>query len=151
MRILFRLATSVLALAIFHVSAVTAMAADTPAAAATSNQVKVTVTEKIPGAKCEPAPGSGSGVTTRKYTCTVEGGFLSVRNMLGGLIKYATFITALLGVLMVVFSGLQYATSAGDTKAQSSSVKRIGKLIGGLVLLFLMALILNTIAPWIYG
>ncbi len=71
--------------------------------------------------------------------------------MLGGLIKYATFLTALLGVLMIVYSGIQYATSAGDTKQQTSAVQRIQKLIGGLVLLFLMALILNTVAPWIYG
>jgi hypothetical protein len=71
--------------------------------------------------------------------------------LLGGLIKYATFLTALLGVLMIVFSGFQYATSAGDTKQQTAAVQRISKLIGGLVLLFLMALILNTVAPWIYG
>ena len=112
-------------------------------------EVTVTVTEKIPGANCVPE-GSGSGVTNRKFKCTVEGGFATVQNMLGGLIKYATFITALVGVLMVVFSGLQYATSAGSTEAQKSAVGRIQNLILGLVLLFLVGFILNTIAPWIY-
>lgn len=71
--------------------------------------------------------------------------------MLAGLIKYATFITALLGVLMIVFSGLQYATSAGDSDAQKKAVERITKLVSGLVLLLLIALVLNTVAPWIYG
>jgi hypothetical protein len=91
-------------------------------------EVTVTVTEKIPGANCVPE-GSGSGVTNRKFKCTVEGGFATVQKMLGGLIKYATFITALVGVLMVVFSGLQYATSAGNTEAQKSAIGRIQNLI----------------------
>jgi hypothetical protein len=51
---------------------------------------------------------------------------------------------------MVVFSGFQYATSAGDGDSQKKAVIRIQKLIGGLVLLFLTGFILNTIAPWIY-
>lgn len=50
--------------------------------------------------------------------------------MLAGLIKYATFLTGLIGVLMIVFSGLQYATSAGDTDAQKKSISRITKLVG---------------------
>jgi len=112
--------------------------------------VGVIVTEQIPGADCVEVSGSGTGVDQRKYKCTVKGGFATAQGFLGGLIKYATFITALLGVLMVVFSGFQYATSTGDPKQQSEAVKRIQKLIGGLVLLFLMALILNTVAPWIY-
>ncbi len=70
------------------------------------------VTESVPGANCAPKEGAGGDVTKRKYECTVQGGFGTVQQMLGGLIKYATFITALLGVLMVVFSGLQYATSS---------------------------------------
>jgi Type IV secretion system pilin len=116
---------------------------------AAAAEVTVTVTEKIPGANCVPV-GSGSGVTNRKFKCTVEWGFATVQKMLGGLIKYATFITALVWVLMVVFSGLQYATSAGNTEAQKSAVGRIQNLIMGLVLLFLVGFILNTIAPWVY-
>lgn len=113
--------------------------------------VTVIVSEKVPGADCVAVEGSGNGVTTKRYRCTVQGGFGTVQKMLGGLIKYATFLTALLGILMVVFSGLQYATSAGDTKQQTAAVSRITKLVGGLILLMLMAFILNTVAPWIYG
>jgi hypothetical protein len=116
---------------------------------AAAAEVTVIVTESIPGAKCKPE-WNGTSVTTRKFKCTVEGGFATVQNMLGGLIKYATFITAILGVLMVVFSGLQYATSAGNTEAQKSAVGRIQNLIMGLVLLFMVGFILNTIAPWVY-
>ncbi len=71
--------------------------------------------------------------------------------MLGGLIKYATFITALLGVLMVVFSGIQYATSGGNSDSQKAAVGRIQALIAGMLLLFFVGFILNTIAPWIYS
>jgi hypothetical protein len=81
------------------------------AASGEASKVTVEVTESVPGANCKPI-GAGGDVTKRKYECTVQGGFGTVQQMLGGLIKYATFITALLGVLMVVFSGLQYATSS---------------------------------------
>lgn len=52
---------------------------------------------------------------------------------------------------MVVFSGLQYATSGGNSDAQKAAVGRIQALIAGMLLLFLVGFILNTIAPWIYS
>ena len=118
---------------------------------ANAADVVVTVTEKIPGAGCVEDTTKGKSVTQRQYKCTVKGGFETVQGMLGGLIKYATFITALLGVLMVVFSGLQYATSGGNSDAQKAAVGRIQALIAGMLLLFLVGFILNTIAPWIYN
>lgn len=69
---------------------------------------------------------------------------------LGTLIKYATFITALLGVLMIVFSGIQWSLSADDEGSRTKAKGRISKLIMGLVLLFLIGFILNTVAPWVY-
>ncbi len=116
---------------------------------AANDSVTVEVTESIPGAGCVEKVGGDA--TKRKYTCTIESGFTTVQKMFGGLIKYATFLTALIGVLMIVFSGLQYSTSAGDTDAQKHATERIVGLIGGLILLFLTGFILNTIAPWIYS
>lgn len=71
-------------------------------------------------------------------------------DVFAGLIKYATFITALLGVLMLVVSGIQYSMAgASDTLAKEAKT-RIWKVISGLVLLFLIGFILNSVAPWIY-
>lgn len=54
------------------VAATAGIAATPPASADTSNGITVIVTEKIPGADCVEIPDSGSGVTTRKYKCTVK-------------------------------------------------------------------------------
>lgn len=69
--------------------------------------------------------------------------------MLGSLIKYATYLTGLIGVLMIVLSGIQYSLSGGGEDAKKAK-GRIIQLITGLVLLFLTGLILNTVAPWVY-
>ena len=61
---------------------------------------------------CEGA--DNQPITTRKYKCTIASGFGSVMLILRGLIKYATFITALIGVLMLVVSGIQYSISGAD-------------------------------------
>jgi len=67
-----------------------------------------------------------------------------------GLIKYATFITALIGVLMLVVSGIQYSIAGADKDAAGHAKARITKVLSGIVLLFLIGLILNSVAPWIY-
>jgi cytochrome bd-type quinol oxidase subunit 2 len=113
---------------------------------AAGSKVVVEVTERIPGADCDEGTNT-TDVTKKKYKCTVEGGFGSVQKILGAIIKYATFITALCGVLMIVYSGIEYAVT---NDADGESKKRIGQVLAGLVLLFLVGFILNTIAPWIY-
>lgn len=110
--------------------------------------LEVITSEDIPGAGCVQI--MTGGVEKNKYKCTVKSGFASVRDFLGTLIKYATFITALLGVLMIVFSGIQWSLSADDEGARTKAKGRISKLIMGLVLLFLVGFILNTVAPWVY-
>lgn len=107
------------------------------------------VTEKIPGANCTDA-GRGSTQTTRLYKCTVGKGFDTVVGVLGSLIKYATYLTGLIGVLMIVLSGIQYSLSGGGEDAKKAK-GRIMQLVTGLVLLFLTGLILNTVAPWVYN
>lgn len=56
--------------------------------------------------------------------------------VLGSLIKYATYLTGLIGVLMIVLSGIQYSLSGGGENAKKAK-ERIIQLITGLVLLFL--------------
>jgi len=67
-----------------------------------------------------------------------------------GLIKYFTFIVALIGVLMIVVSGIQYSLSGASDSAAKEAKGRIKQVIAGLVLLFMIGLILNSVAPWIY-
>ena len=111
----------------------------------------VTVTENIPGMKCVSDPKSDEkDVTKKKYKCTIEPGFGSVMLILKGLIKYATFITALIGILMLVYSGMEYSMSGASGWDSKHAKERIIKVLSGIVLLFLVGFILNSVAPWIY-
>lgn len=77
-------------------------------------ETTVTVTEQIPGMDCSPDSKGGADPEHRKFKCTVQPGFGSVILILRGLIKYATFITALVGVLMLVVSGVQYSLAGAN-------------------------------------
>ena len=79
-------------------------AAATPAA---DKPTEVIVTEMVPGADCEPF-GTGTGAAGKQYKCKVTGGFSSVMGIVSALIKYTTYITALIGVLMMVITGIAY-------------------------------------------
>ena len=114
----------------------------------------VTVTEEIPGMKCDAVPPKEwekSGPESKKYKCTIQPGFGSVMLILRGLIKYATFITALIAVLMLVVSGVQYSIAGADKWAADAAKKRIGKVIAGIILLFLIGFILNSVMPAVYS
>lgn len=114
-----------------------------------SAETKVIVTEAIPGMNCGTGTNVGD-ITKQKYECTIEPGFGSVMLIFKGLIKYVTFITALIGVLMLVVSGIQYSISGAEKSAAEDAKKRIEKVLAGLVLLFLIGFILNSVAPWVY-
>ncbi|MDD5212981.1 MAG: hypothetical protein PHG82_00930 [Candidatus Gracilibacteria bacterium] len=105
------------------------------------NGIEVKVTEKIPGAECDGAPGA--------YTCTVKPGFGTVMQLMGGIIKYFTFLASLGGVLFIVINGLMLSMG-GMGGSKDEIKKRITMTIGGLILLLLSGLILHSIAPWIY-
>lgn len=98
---------------------------------------------------CQPV-GSDTSVTKRKYKCTIQPGFGSVMDILKGLIKYATFLTALIGTLMLVYSGIEYSMAGASGDDVKHSKSRIMKVLAGLVLLFLIGFVLNSVAPWIY-
>lgn len=130
-----------------------------------AENIKVTVTEQIPGLTCEEdeeymvkcwwsKSGNWQYNSTRwpecrRYICEIQPWFDSVMLMLSGFIKYATFIVALLGVLMLVYSGIEMSMAGAGGKKDDAK-KRIEKVIMGLVLLFMIGFILNSVAPWIY-
>ena len=62
----------------------------------------VVVTEDIPWAKCVPYKDKNwealTDITNRKFKCPVEPWFGSVMQIFAGLVKYATFLAALVGV-----------------------------------------------------
>jgi len=92
----------------------------------------------------------GGGPETKKYKCVVKPGFGSVMLIFKGLIKYTTFLVALIAVLMLVVSGIQYSISGADESQAKNAKERIKKVLMGIVLLFLIGFILNSVAPWIY-
>ena len=111
-------------------------------------ETTVVVTEQIPGMDCTEK--EGGGPEKKKYECTIQSGFGSVMLILKGLIKYTTFIVALLGVLMLVYSGIEYSMSGASGDAKKHATERIEKVLMGIVLLFLIGFILNSVAPWVY-
>lgn len=51
---------------------------------------------------------------------------------------------------MLVVSGIQYSMSGADEGAAKNAKDRIKKVLIGIILLFLISFILNSVAPWIY-
>ncbi len=109
--------------------------------------VKVTVTEKVPGANCWSNIGSEK---VPRYECNLWTGFWAIMSMIGKMIKYATFIAGLAWVLFIVVNGIMYSMSGMDAGMKDEAKKRITKTLLWLVVLFLSWLILNAIAPWVY-
>lgn len=71
-------------------------------------------------------------------------------NIIGEMIKYATFLAGLAGVLFIVVNGILYSMSGMDAGMKEEAKKRITKTLLGLIVLLLSGFILNAIAPWIY-
>ncbi|EKE27028.1 MAG: hypothetical protein ACD_4C00084G0001 [uncultured bacterium (gcode 4)] len=111
----------------------------------------VRVTEKIPWADCgENISNNGDGPESRIYECRIKPWFQSVMLLVWWFVKYATFIVALIWVLMLVASGIHLSLSWFDSGAKAKAKEHFTKIIYGLILLFLIWFILNTVAPWIY-
>lgn len=115
----------------------------------------VVVTENIPWAKCVPYKDKDwnnlDKITNRKFTCTVEPWFWSVMQMFAGLVKYATFLAALVGVLMIAVAWIRLSISWIESWEKTKAKEMITKVIYSLILLFLIWFILNSVAPWIYN
>jgi hypothetical protein len=63
------------------------------------------------------------------------------------IIKFAGGLFGILMVLMIVVSGIQYTTSAGNAQGIESAKKRIGNAVLGIILFLLMGAILNYLIP----
>ena len=112
----------------------------------TYSVIKVTVTEKIPGVKCDPDPAWYVWI----YVCKVKPGFGTIVDMMGAIIKYFTFIAVLWGVLFIVYNGIMYSMGWMEWSLKDDAKKRIIQTLIWLLVLFLSWVILNLVAPWIY-
>lgn len=110
----------------------------------------VTVTEKIPWAKCDCVKKVWETCPESIYKCEVKKWFWGVMDMMGSFIKYFTFLAALWGVLFIVYNGIMYSMSWIDQSFKDESKKRIIQTLVWLVVLFLSWIILNLVAPWVY-
>ncbi|MCH2188981.1 hypothetical protein MK079_04100 [Candidatus Gracilibacteria bacterium] len=131
--------------------------ADTFAETPSNKGTIVTVTEKIPGLgkdackEVKETVGKGEDAYERiTYECTIESGFGSVQKMMGGIIKYFTFLAGLFAVLFIIINGIMYSMSGLDSGMKDEAKKRIIATLLGLVVLLLSGVILNIVAPWVY-
>ena len=108
--------------------------------------VQIEVTEKIPWAWCVDDDDGKEWI----YDCNIGSWFSSVTIIIGNIIKYFTYITALAAVLFIVINWILYSMSGIDAGMKDSAKKRIIQTLLGLVVLLLAGTILNAIAPWIY-
>jgi len=72
---------------------------------------------------------------------------LNFSELIRKLIVAVFSISGILAFIMIVWGGIEYMISGGDTKRQKSAQERITGAIIGLILLFAFWLILNTINP----
>ena len=105
---------------------------------------------KIGGVASNMAGGGTAGLTSTQYACTITPGFGMFMQLISGFIKYATFLTVLVGILMLVVSGVRLSLSGVNKDMAGDSKAMITKILTGLAFLFLISFILNTVAPWIY-
>lgn len=109
----------------------------------------VVVSEKIPWADC--TWDDNQPIESRKFKCTVKPWFGSVMQMFAGLVKYTTFLAALVGVLMIAVAGIRLSISGIESGEKAKAKEMIEKVIFSLILLFLIWFILNSVAPWVYN
>lgn len=96
-----------------------------------SYAVTIEVTEPIPGAGCGSANSDGI------VTCSIPNGFGGITSVIGEVIKYFTYITALGTVLFIVINGVMYSMAGINEEFKSSAKERIKKTLIGLILLML--------------
>lgn len=108
----------------------------------------VVVTEAIPWMNCTLDTTKWTTVDKRRYKCTVESWFSSITNMFAWFIKYATFLSVLIAVLLLVISWINMSISWWDEAKKAKDM--FSRVLKALILLFLTWLILSTIAPWVY-
>lgn len=88
-----------------------------------------------------------------KFTCQQiqviisEGGTDFIYGYIGTFYSWAAGLVGIIAVTVIIFSGIQITVSGGEPDTVSKAKTRIIKSLSGIALLFLSALILNTINP----
>lgn len=93
------------------------------------------------------------GKWNAKFTCQQmqaiisDGGTSFLYGYIGTFYTWAAGLVGIIAVTIIIFSGIQITVSGGEPDAVSNAKSRIIKSLSGIALLFLSALILNTINP----
>lgn len=88
-----------------------------------------------------------------QFTCQAvqviisTGGTAVIYAYIGLVYRWAASLVGVVAVTVIILSGIQIAASGGDPEAISKGKTRIIQSLAGLAVLFLSALILNTINP----
>jgi len=75
--------------------------------------------------------------------------FSSMGDFLQYLYKYAVIVAGILAVVVILFAGVEWVTSAGSPEKTGSAKKRIGGALMGLFLALLSYTVLNLINPYL--
>lgn len=88
-----------------------------------------------------------------KYTCQPiqaiisDGGTSFLFGYIGTIYRWSAGLVGIIAVTIIIFSGIQITVSGGEPDTVSKAKTRIIKSLSGIALLFLSALILNTVNP----
>lgn len=76
-----------------------------------------------------------------------EGGTSFLFGYIGTIYRWSAGLVGIVAVTVIIFSGIQITVSGGEPDTVSKAKTRIIKSLSGIALLFLSALILNTVNP----
>ncbi|MBI4975448.1 hypothetical protein HZC20_02105 [Candidatus Peregrinibacteria bacterium] len=76
-----------------------------------------------------------------------KGGTALIEGYVSTIYKWGASVAGIIAVIVIIVSGIQISVSGGDSQAVESAKNRITQSIGGLIILFLSALILYTANP----
>lgn len=116
----------------------------------TQQDIIITVTEKIPWAKCTVKKDKDWKEVPWRWECKVQPWIKGVQSLLWKMIKYFAAIWALAWVLFIVVNWIMLSMWWMDSSLKDKAKKNITWAIIWLVLLLLSWVILKMIAPWVY-
>jgi hypothetical protein len=90
-----------------------------------------------------------SSITRTKISIGDRNTFNDIADFIAYIYKYAFIISGIVAVIMIIFSGINWIISAGNTNTIEQSKKRITGAAIGVILLASAYTILNTINPYL--
>ena len=79
---------------------------------------------------------NGFNVTDLQKDFEKQSGFSNFGDIISKLVLYVFGISGIILLLMIIFSGFQMITSAGDPKAMEAAQKRLTNSVVGFVIIF---------------